>query len=61
MECCSHSITILDGKLKPHILSNATEQVFTTFFYSNSAQQLQNLAEEILFGHFVATLNDTFK
>ena len=34
---------------------------YTAFFYRNSAQQLQNLPEEILFGHFMTTLNDTFE
>ena len=29
------------------------------FFCSNSAQQLQTLPEEILFGNFMTTLNDT--
>ena len=32
-----------------------------SFFCSNSAQQLHNVPEEILFGHFVSTLNDTFE
>ena len=40
--------------LKPHILSNAIECVYTAFFCSNSAQQLWNLPEE-------TTLNDTFE
>ena len=47
--------------LKPHILSNAIEQVYAAFFYSNSTQQLQSLPEEILFSHFMTTLNDTFE
>ena len=47
--------------LKPHILSNAIEWVYTAFFHSNSTQQLQNLPDEILFGHFMTTLNDTFE
>ena len=47
--------------LKPHILSNAIERVYTSFFHSNSTQQIWNLPEEILFGHFVTTLNDTFE
>ena len=47
--------------LKPHILSNAIEWVYTAFFHSNSSQQQWNLPEEILFGHFVTTLNDTFE
>ena len=47
--------------LQPDILSDAIEWVYTAFFCSNSAQQWQNLPEEILFGHFMTTLNDTFK
>ena len=47
--------------LEPHILSNVIERVYTAFFHSNSAQQLQNLPEEILFSCFVTTLNDTFE
>ena len=47
--------------LKPHILSDAIEWVYTAFFHSNSAQQLWNQPEEILFGHFVTTLNDAFE
>ena len=47
--------------LKPHILTNAIEQVYRAFLCSNSAQQLQNLPEEILFSHFMTTLNDTFE
>ena len=47
--------------LKPHSLSDAIEQVDAAFLYSNSAQQLWNLPEEILFSHFVTTLNDTFE
>ena len=47
--------------LKPHVLGNVIEQVYTAFFYSNSAQQLHNLPEEILFGCIVTTLNDTFE
>ena len=47
--------------VKPHVLSDATEQVYLTFFYSNSVQQLQTLPKEILFSHFMTTLNDTFE
>ena len=49
------------SNLEPHILSNTIEWVYTPFFHSNSAQQLQNLPEEILFSHFMTTLNDTFE
>ena len=46
---------------EPQTPSNAIEWVYTAFFCSNSAQQLRNISEEVLFGHFVTTLNDTFK
>ena len=47
--------------LNPQILSNAIELVYTAFFCSNSAQQLRTISEEVLFGHFVTTLNDAFE
>ena len=42
------------------MLSNAIEWVYTTFFCSDSAQCLRYISEEILFGHFVTILSDTF-
>ena len=42
-------------------LSNAIEWVYTAFFCSNSVQHLRSISEEILFGHFMTTLNDAFK
>ena len=47
--------------LKPHILSDAIERVYTAFFCSNSAQQLRNISEEVLFSLFMTTLNDAFE
>ena len=47
--------------LKPHILSDAIERVYTATFCSNSAQQLRNISEEVLFGCFMTILNDTFE
>ena len=44
--------------LDPPMLSNTTERVYTAFFCSDSAQHLWYIAEEILFGHFMTTLND---
>ena len=55
------ALQVLTAVLKTHILSNVIEQVYTVFFHSNSAEQLQNLPEEILFGHFVTTLNNAFE
>ena len=47
--------------LEPQILSDGIECICTPFFCSNSAQQLRNISEEILFSHFMTILNDTFK
>ena len=47
--------------LKQHILSNAIVHIYTTFFYSTFSQQMWPLPEEILFVHFVTTLNSTFE
>ena len=47
--------------LEPHNLSDAIERVYTAFFCSNSSQQLRNISEEVLFGHFMTTLNDAFE
>ena len=47
--------------LDPQTLSSAIERVYTAFFYSDSAQHLQHVEEEVLFGHFVTTLNAAFK
>ena len=55
------ALQLWTADLKHHILSNAIEWVCTALFYSSSAQHLQNLPEEILFGHFMITLNDTFE
>ena len=43
----------------PQMLSDAVEWVYTAFFCSDSAQHLRNISEEILFGHFVTTLDDS--
>ena len=47
--------------LKAHILSSATDQVFNAFLYSTSTHMLHQQSDEILFGHFVSTLNAAFK
>ena len=46
--------------LDPVTLGRATEQVYTTFFYSSSSHTLHQQSDEILFGHFVITLNAAF-
>ena len=35
--------------------------MYTAFLYSTSSQQLRNTLEEVLFGHFMTTLNNTFE
>ena len=41
-------------------LGRATEQVYTTFFYSSSSHTLCQQSDEMLFGRFVITLNAAF-
>ena len=43
------------------MLSNAIEWVYSAFFCSDFSQHLRYISEEILFGHFVTTLNDAFE
>ena len=47
--------------LEPHVLSHIIDWVYAAFFYNEFGQQMQNLPEEILFSHFVTTLNDAFE
>ena len=47
--------------LKAHVLSSAIEEVYRTFFYSTSTHILDQQSDEILFSHFMTTLNATFK
>ena len=46
--------------LKAHMLSSTIEQVYNAFFYSTSMHLLCQQSDEILFGHFVTTLNAAF-
>ena len=43
--------------LKAHILSSTIEQVYNAFFYSTSTYMLCQQSDEVLFSHFVTTLN----
>ena len=47
--------------LEVHILSSTNEQVYNTFFYSTSTYLLCQQCDEILFGHFMTTLNAAFE
>ena len=49
------------GDLDAHTLNNAIEEVYSTFFYTASAHTLHQQPDEILFGHFVTTLNTAFE
>ena len=42
-------------------LRTTTERVYTAFFYSGTVQHLWQVEEEVLFGHFMTTLNDAFE
>ena len=47
--------------LKAHVLSSTIEQVYNTFFYSTSTYMLHQQSDEVLFGHFMTTLNAAFE
>ena len=47
--------------LEPNILSIVIERVYMAFFCSESSQQLHTSSKEVLFSHFMTTLNDTFE
>ena len=47
--------------LKAHVYSSTIEQVHNTFFYSTSPHILCQQSDEVLFGHFVTTLNAAFE
>ena len=46
--------------LEEHTLSNATEEVYRTFFYAPSAHTLHQISDEILFCQLVTMLNAAF-
>ena len=47
--------------LKAHVLSSTIEQVYNAFFYSTSIHLLCQQSNEVLFGHFMTTLNAAFE
>ena len=47
--------------LKVHVLSSAIEQVYNAFFYLASTHLLCQQTDEILFSHFMTTLNAAFE
>ena len=46
---------------EPHILSSTIEQVYTAFLYTTSTHLLCQQSKEVLFGHFVTTINTAFE
>ena len=51
------SLQLWTADLDPVTLGRATEQVYTTCFYSSSSHTLHQQSYKILFGCFVITLN----
>ena len=47
--------------LEVHTLASTIEKVFNAFLYSTSTHVLCQQSDEILFGHFVTTLNAAFE
>ena len=47
--------------LEAHVLSSTIEQVYNVFFYSTSTHLLSQQSDEVLFSHFVITLDAAFE
>ena len=61
MECTAiASLQFWTADLDPVTLGRATEEVYSTFFYSTSTHTLHQQSDEILFGCFVIALNAAF-
>ena len=54
------SLKFWTADLDPVTLGRATEEVYSTFFYSSSSHTLHEQSDKILFGHFVIALNAAF-
>ena len=54
------SLQFWTADLDPVTLGRATEQVYTTFFYSSSSHTLHQQSDKTLFGYFVIALNVAF-
>ena len=48
-------------ELDPQTISTTINRVYTAFFNSDSAQHLLHVEKEVLFSHFMKTLNGAFK
>ena len=54
------SLQFWTADLDPVTLGRATEEVYTTFFYSSSSHTLCQQSDKILFGCFMIALNAAF-
>ena len=55
------SLQFWTADLDPVTLSIATEEVYSTFFYSTSTYTLCQQPDKMLFGQFMTTLNAAFE
>ena len=55
------SLQFWTANLKVHVLSSTIEQVYNAFFYSTSTHLLCQQSDEVLFSHFMTTLNAAFE
>ena len=55
------SLQFWTADLDPFTLGLATEEIYSAFVYSISTHTLHQQSDEILFGHFVTTLNAPFE
>ena len=51
------SLQFWTADLDPVTIGMTTDKIYSAFFYSTSSHTLHQQFEEILFGHFVITLN----
>ena len=54
------SLQFWTADLDPVTLRRATEEVYSTFFYSTSTHTLYQQSDKVLFAPFVVTLNAAF-
>ena len=55
------TLNIWTADLEAHTFGSTTGEVYRAFFYVPSAHTLHQISDEILFGHFVTTLNAAFE
>ena len=51
----------MTADLEVHVLSSIIEQVYNAFFYSTSTHLLCQQSDEVLFSHFMTTINAAFE